>query len=112
MYKGRAPAGTPFPFVVFSVISDLSRPTFTEQYEDVLLQFSLFSATGSTTEIEDMFTHLKALYDECALTITGSSLVWMRRSGAHFMVEDGPDPNAAENIWHYAVEYDILTSLT
>ncbi|HSW62172.1 MAG TPA: DUF3168 domain-containing protein [Dissulfurispiraceae bacterium] len=111
MFKGRAPENTEFPYAVYFVVSDVPDLTFTEHFEDVLLQFSLFSSTSSTTEIEDMYTALKSLYDECALTITGATLVWMKRANTQFMVEDVETPDGTSQIYHYAVDYDIKTSL-
>lgn len=108
MFKGRAPAGTPFPFVVFSVISDIQADTFKDKFDDVLIQFSLFSSSSSTTEIEDMYDHLKTLYDDCSLTPTGATVCLMKRENSHFIVEDGPNPDAGDTIWHYAVEYGII----
>jgi hypothetical protein len=112
LFKGRAPENTEYPYVVFFVVSDVPDLTFTEDYEDILLQFSLFSSTSSTTEIEDMYAALKSLYDECALTITGATLVWMKRANSQFMVEDHETPSGTSQVYHYAVDYDILTSLT
>jgi len=113
LYKGRAEEGAEYPYVVFMVISDMPQKTFSEDYESVLIQFSLFSIASGSTEIEDMFTHLKALYDECSLSITGSTLVWMKRQNASLMVEDHTNlalPGGLQRAWHYSVEYEVLTS--
>jgi len=111
MFKGRAPDGTSFPYVIFFVVTDMPDRTFTEDYENVIIQFSLFSTASGTTEIEDMFTHLKTLYDEKPFTITGSTLVWMRRSNTSFLVEDHTTPTGTQQVWHYAVDFEVLTSL-
>lgn len=109
MFKGRAPEGTDFPYVVYFVVSDVTDLTFTENYEDVLIQFSLFSNASSSGEIEDMFAHLKELYDECALTIpavshdVAATLVWMKRANVQFMVED----HGTTEVNHYAVDYFV-----
>ena len=111
MFKGRDPDGTSFPYVIFFVVTDMPDRTFTEDYENVIIQFSLFSTASGTTEIEDMFTHLKTLYDEKPFTITGSTLVWMRRSNTSFLVEDHTTPTGTQQVWHYAVDFEVLTSL-
>ncbi len=113
MFKGIAPEGSVFPYIVFSIISDVPEKTFTEDFEDILIQFSLFSSASSSGEIEDMFAHLKELYDECAMTITAVShdvtntLVWMKRQNATLMVEDEETPAGTRQIFHYAVDYEI-----
>lgn len=112
LYKGRAPEGAEYPYAVYMLVSDVPEKTFTEQYENVIIQFSLFSSASGSTEVEDMYTHLSALYDECAMTITGSTLVWMKRSNAQLMVEDHTTPAGTAQVWHYAVDFEVLISLT
>ena len=111
LHKGRAPEGTEYPYVVYMVISDVPEKTFTEDFENVVIQFSLFSATqSSSNEVETMFADLKTLYDECSLTITGSTLLRMKRAIATLMVEDHtlPPPHGTVEVWHNAVDYEVL----
>jgi hypothetical protein len=111
LFKGQAPEGTDYPYVVFFVASDVPERTFTEDYENVIVQFSLFSIASGTTEIEDIYSDLKTLYDEQSFSITGSTLIWMRRSQAVFLVEDHTTPSGTQSVWHYAVDFDVKTSL-
>lgn len=113
LYKGRAEQGAAYPYAVFFMVSNTPELTFSEDYENTIIQFSLFSTTSGTTEIEDIYTHLKALYDECALTITGATLVWMKRDHAVFLAEDHAITTSAgtTRVWVYHVDYSILTSL-
>lgn len=111
MFKGQAPEGTDYPYVVFFVITDTPDRTFSEDFQDVVVQFSLFSTTSGTTEIENLYTDLNTLYDEKPFAITGATLVWMRRSQANFIVEDHTTPDGTQRVWAYHVDYDILTSL-
>ena len=110
MYKGRAPANATYPYIVYMVVADTPDKTFNSDYEDVLIQFSLFSTTSGSTEIENIFTDLKSLYDECTMTIAAgaNTLIWMRRENATLMVEDhtaSPTSTATVQVWHYAVDY-------
>lgn len=111
LYKGRAPQGTEYPYAVFFMVTNRPEKTFTEDYEDSVIQFSLFSSASGTTEIENMYTHLKALYDECSLSITGATLVWMKRDNAVFLAEDHTTPSGTARVWAYHVDYSILESL-
>ena len=100
----------------FFVVSNTPDYTFSEDYENVIIQFSLFSSTSGTTEIENMYMHLKALYDECALTITGATLIWMKRDHAAFLAEDHTIPSGSPQagtarVWAYHVSFEIKTSL-
>jgi len=107
-YKGRAPDSAVYPYVVYTLVSDVPDNTFTEDLENVIIQFSLFSSASGSTEVENMFTHLKALYDECSLTITGSTLLWMKRENAILMIEDHTTVSGTIQVWHYAIDYGLF----
>ena len=110
MFKGQAPDGTDYPYICFMVVTDGVSRTFTEDYQDVVVQFSLFSNTSGTTEIENMYTDLNTLYDDQEMTITGAELVWMRRIQGNFLVEDHTTPTGTQKVWAYHVDFTILTS--
>ncbi len=111
LYKGQAPAGAEYPYAVFMVVTDTPDHTFSEDFENVIVQFSLFSITSGTTEIENCYTDLKTLYDEKPFTVTGSTLVWMRRGTTVFQVEDHTTPTGTQRVWAYHCDFEILTSL-
>ena len=111
LYKGRAPANATYPYIVYMTISDNPDYTFSEDFEDVVIQFSIFSSTSSSTEAEDIYTDLKTLYDECTMSITGQTLVWMVRQNAILMVEDHTTKSGTIQAWHYAVDYRIIVKV-
>jgi len=111
MYKGQAPEGTDYPYCVYMVVSDTPDNVFDGYYEDVLVQFSLFSITSGTTEIENCYTDLKTLYDEKSFSITGSTLITMKRIQANFIVEDHVTPTGTQRVWAYHCDFQVLTNL-
>jgi len=111
IYLDRAPDGCEFPYVVYFIVSGVPEKTFTEEYSNVIIQFSLFSASEGATEITTMYADLKSLFDECALTITGSTLVWMKLNGLQTMIEDITTATGAQQVRHYAVDFEIFTAL-
>ena len=111
IFLDSAPDNTEFPYVVFFIVSGTPEKTFTEHYTNTLIQFSLFSALEGATEIMDMYTDLKALFDDCSLTITGSTLVWMREQNLTTMVEDITVADASQKVKHWAADFSIMTSL-
>jgi hypothetical protein len=111
LYKGRAPANATYPYVVYSVVTDMPDVTFTEDYEDVIIQFSLYSSASGTTEIENMYTYLKAVYDECELTITDETLICMKRDNAVFQAEDHTTPSGTAQVWAYYVDYSVYVEV-
>ena len=112
IFLDEAPSGVEFPYCVYSIVSGTQNKTFTEHYTNTLLQFSLFSSSESVLEITTMYADLKSLFDECSLSITSSSLVWMREQNLTTMVEDITTPDGTQTVKHYAVDFEVLTSLS
>ena len=111
LFKGQAPDGTEYPYATYMVVTNNPERTFTEDFENTTIQFSLFSTASGTTEIENMFSALKALYDEQSFTITGSKLIWMRRATTVFNVEDHTTPSGTQRVWAYHCDFEIMESL-
>ncbi len=112
LYKGRPRENTEYPYIVYKVVTNVPSWTFTSTKEDILIQFSLFSAESSSTEAENMFAHLKALYDDCILTVPGSTVIWFRRGNAVLMPEEHTTKTGTINdVWHYAIEYELHIQL-
>lgn len=104
LYNTYAPQGASFPLATVSLISDIPDGTFTEDWENVLLQFSIYSLSSSAVEVCDTFDALKVLYDDCPLVVSGYQTLYMKREFSKLLHED--DENLAP--WHYVVEYRVL----
>ena len=116
VFLDQAPAGTEFPYCVFFIVSGVPDRTFTERYTDTLIQFSLFSASSGAAEITTMYKDLKALLDECALTIppTGTptdTLIWCREANLTTMVEDITTADGTQTVKAWYVDFEVKTSL-
>lgn len=95
--------GETFPYCVFSLIGDSNDVWLDgETQESITMQFSILANESSMANINTYFTNLKALYDECVLTVTGYTFLRMERTWAYPMRDD---PN---NVWQYVVQYNIL----
>jgi hypothetical protein len=94
---------------VYYLISDVPRDTFTDSLEEVLIQFSVFSQASGSTEIEDAFTNLCALYDDCDLTITSATHLFMERQGASLTSVPADTEAGTGEYWQY--DCDFLISL-
>lgn len=112
LYKGAAPDGAEFPYAVYGLVSDIPDNVFAKHGEEARFQFDLFSSLSSSSEVEDMYGYLKALYDDCSLTITSQTHICMSRELAFLSVEDYTTPAGTQKVWHYAVDYMILTEFT
>lgn len=111
IFTDQAPEGVDFPYVVVFIVSSVQDKTFTEVFTDTVIQFSLFSASESVLEITTMYADLKALLDDCSLSITGSTLLWCRENNLATMMEEITVGDATQQVRHWAVDYEIKTSL-
>jgi hypothetical protein len=100
------------PRLVYSIVSGVPDKTFSELYHDVLIQFDLFSAlSAGKTQITTMYADLISLMDECSLSITGYTLVWMREANLVTMVEDLSALQDGSSIClHWAVDFEARIS--
>jgi hypothetical protein len=109
IFLDRASAGTVYPYIVWFIVTSNPEKTFTEDFENTLIQFSIFSTSSSVAEIADIYAALDALFDECTLAITGGDiLLRMHRTNLITMTDDIVSPDASNLLRHWAVEYSIL----
>ena len=99
LWNTQAPQDVVFPYGVFQLISDVPDWTFTEDFEDILVQFNLFSETSDPVEMCDLFELLKTAFDFLDLSIANYETVSMIRENAILTRDD---------YWQYNVTYRIL----
>lgn len=97
-----AQTATP-PYGVFLLVSGVPDWTFTDNMEEALIQFSLFDENASPATICDLYDKLTALFDDCVLTVTDWTHLYMWRDSQQ-LVREEEDPG----YWHYIVQYRLL----
>lgn len=102
LFKEVARSTATKPYAVFHIISNTPDFTFTSDYEKTRIQFDLYSDKHDSSEIEDMYTYLKELYDWCSLSVSGNLFVYMKRLSARL----GKD--VEEDVWFYHVDYEVF----
>jgi hypothetical protein len=100
LYNTEAPPEAIFPYGVFQLISDVAEGTYTEDMENCLVQFNLYSDKSSCSDVCDHFELLKAAFDEVDLTITGYTPISMVREPSSLL--------KVEDVWQYNVTYRIV----
>ena len=100
LYIVEADEGAAFPYAVASIVSDTPDGTFTEDYEDCLFQFNLFSTTSNTTQVGDIFESLKAAFDKHDLNIVGCTTISLKRVNS-FLIK-------LEGVWQINVTYRLV----
>ena len=98
LHNEGAPLNTPSPFISLHEISDMYEYNFTDDFENVLIQFNIYSNT--IPELNTLFGYMKTLFDNCSLSVSGYSHVYMRREQSYKMKRD--------DYYQRTVEYRIL----
>lgn len=98
-----------YPYVIYFIVSGVPERTFTEHYTDVLIQFSIFSASSGAAEITTIYNDLIALFDEQTLTISSIEAVWMREENLTTMIDEITVADASQSVKHWAVDFEIKT---
>ena len=107
-YDTEAPEGAAYPYCVYLIITDIKDWQFVERFEDVSIQFSIFSTASSSGEAKDIYTKLVALYDEQYLNIGAMvQFLWMWRNNTTIMKEEHTTRSGTVGVWHIAVDFDI-----
>jgi hypothetical protein len=111
MFEDEAPQGTQYPYATYSIIDAPKERTFTEIYTNISLEISIFSANMDSSEIKNLYQKASALFNECGLTITGSTLVWLRETNVTSVVEEITTMPGTDRIRTYHIEFEAKTSL-
>jgi hypothetical protein len=111
LYDTMAPDGTPMPFAVYFIISDVDVDTFSENMKEVYIQFSLFSDASSSAEIKDMDTALTAMLKDQVFAITGWTVDVMKRvMGNGPMVTQADEAAGTGRFWQTDVDFVLYVS--
>lgn len=109
VFTDEAPDGTQFPYLVLSIVSDNPDENFTDSFEEVVIQFSLYSISQGMTEITGLYGNLKSLFDNTVLTVSGSTFLHSTRKSLNTMTDEMALPDGTQILRHWAVEYELLT---
>ena len=99
LYLTEAPQGTTYPYIVYSLVSNVADWTYTENMENSLIQFSIFDDHNSSATILDIFEKLKTCFDWTVLTVAGYNSIYCKRE-FNILTRDN-------DIWKMDVQYHI-----
>jgi len=103
MYLYNAPQGATFPYCVYFPVVDVSDVDFTDEREELLVQFNVFSQNNSAAQAGTLLASCKTMFDDCSLTVTG----WRHLEFARTNVYPNNDYDQQPSIHGYSVEYDV-----
>lgn len=107
IYLDSAPEKATLPYVVFFIVSAVPFDTFSEDMDDIYMQFSLFSSSKGATEITGLYANLTALFDDCTFSLTGGTLLSVERENLTTMTDDITTTAGTIGVKHWAVDYRI-----
>ena len=103
-YLNVAPQATTFPFVVYFEVTDVDDLYFTEELQEYLMQFNIFSQSNSSLEAGQIFENIKSLFDNCNLTVTDWRHIGFQRK----LTVPNNDFTQVPPIQGYSVQYNII----
>lgn len=112
LYNTYAPERTVMPYAVFQHISSRPADTFTETMDEILIQFTIFSTSASSSEIHTAMVDLKTLFDNASFSVTGATVVQFVRGGEGLTSEEFETVDGLQRGWSYYVEYNVLVRKT
>jgi len=110
-FENEAPVGTTYPYAVYSLIAAPKEKTFAEVYTNTLMDIVIFSSNMDSSEIKNIYYHAYDLFHECDLTITGSTLVWMKNTGLMTDIQEETTPSGTRMVRAYYMDFEVRTSL-
>ena len=101
LYLTEAPQETTYPYATYNLIAnDYDWMFDPSDFEEFLIQFSIFDDNSSADNITTYYENLKTLYDWSLPVITGYNVVHFIREFAELLRLD--------DVWHYVIQYRIL----
>lgn len=101
LYNTEASSNAVFPYGVFSLPSNVPGDgEFSEDWENCLVQFNLFSKETLSTEVCEVFEALKVAFDFHDLVVIGYEIISLVREVANMI--------RVEKIWQFNITYRLL----
>ena len=106
-YFYNAPPGAPLPYVIYEDISNDTEFNFTSTFDNYRIQFSIFSSSANqgAAQILNIYDYLKAVFDDCQLTVTGYQFLNCERQFSNLRKDSDQD------IWQYVVDYEVVVRI-
>jgi len=98
-YFTEAPQDAVMPYIVYHKISGVPDYTYTEDMENVIIQFNIFDDHSSSTTVNDIYAKLTALFDWCILTVAGWNSIYMKRELDNLTRDN--------DIWNYFLQFRL-----
>jgi len=102
MYSRFVPSLPTFPYAILDLPSTEHDWNFSDTFEETDVHFTIISNSTSEVEITGILNNLIALYDNCSLTVTGYTSVYMQRERIISL------SNGENGVRQFTVIYNLL----
>jgi len=96
-----APQGQSMPYVVYLMVTGMPEYTMNTLMEDDRIQFSVFSKSNSSEEVQTIAEAIMAFFDDITLTIADYTSILFERA-------ERVPTKTPEEAWQYNIEYRLL----
>jgi len=104
MYLNKAEQESEFPYCVYFLVSDIDELDFSDEREDLTIQFNIFSQNNSAVEAGNLLESLKTMFDNCNLNVAGWDHLEFKRD----MIHPNNDFTQIPPIQGYSIDYEVL----
>jgi len=105
IYFNEAAQRADMPYSVFSLVSAVPEYYLQFRHESVLVQFNIFDESRSAVNVSTYAGYCKDLFDDCAMTVTGYTMILFEREQERVLRND-----MTENTWLYNIQYRVTLS--
>lgn len=102
LYPHEADSDAQFPYGIYYLLDDDPEKNFSDEFEYLQVQISLFSDSNSPGEILDIFEDQKAVFDDADFVVDGYKMLYFSRSKAM------PKRDEEMGTWSCISEYEAL----
>lgn len=107
LYLNEAPQDVIYPYCIYEVVSNTPDRTFTETFEDLLVQFTLVDSSDSIATIGANETKMYALFDDAVLAVLGYASISLDRESS-VLIKKGEELDDNITCWNIVVTYKLL----
>ena len=101
LFYGEAPQGGTEPYAVFFGVAAVPDDTFTEELDDISIQFNCYSGSSSPSEAGELLKKCRDLFDGAKLTVVGNRDIKLFR-------ELSTPPWKNGDAWITSIEFTLL----
>lgn len=111
IYNTEASSSAVFPYIVFTLINSSTNGTFTEKFEEYLVQFNIYSENKSSMEACNIFNlligneDLGTGFDHAEFDVDDHTMIVCQREPPASLSKWTVD---CKRVWDYMVSYRIL----